>query len=125
MWLTSDNPSQIKKNMYRPDGRNIHKDGVGLRFDGYPNDIERFNWVLAKEGCHPNATNRILSRITLNGYDLLTVMSLLNFDWIINELAKIGVTVTFITPLKGWKGTFEDGDWPKELMDKILKNRHQ
>ncbi len=98
--------------------------GVGLRMDGYPNNIEQFNWILAKEGCHPKAASRILDRITLNGYDLLTVMERLNFDWVINELAAIGVVVTFITPLEGWSDKFKDGEWSQELMDKIFEKRY-
>lgn len=96
--------------------------GVGLRFDGFPTDLDEFNWVLAKEGCHPKAAQRILDRITLNGYDLLTVMSHLNFDWIIDKLGKIGVVVTIIEPMEGWVGyKFDDGNWPPELLEKIFK----
>ena len=98
-------------------------EGVGLRLDGYPNDIEQFNWILAKEGCHPKAAKRILERIDINGSDLLTVMSRLNFDYIIDELGKIGVQVSFIIPLKGWRDKYEDGAWPDELMNKIFKER--
>lgn len=108
-------PPPIKE-MYKPEG-------VGLRLDGYPKDLEQFNWILAKEGCHPKAANRILKRIILNGFDLLTVMSRLNFDWIVDELGKIGVTVTFIKPLSGWSDKYDDGEWPKELMNKIFENR--
>jgi hypothetical protein len=98
------------------------EEGTGLRFDGYPNDIEQFNWILAKEGCHPKAAKRILDRIDINGYDLLTVMNRLNFDYIFDELGKIGVQVSFIEPLKGWVGyKFDDGGWPEELMKKIFK----
>lgn len=95
--------------------------GVGMRFENYPNNIETFNWILAKEGCHPNAAKRILSRIRLNGYDLLTVMSRLNFNIIVKELGDIGVRVIFIDPQEGWRDNYKDGAWPEELLDKIFK----
>lgn len=100
---------------------NRDRNGVGMRFDNYPNDVDTFNWILAKEGCHPSAAKRILKRIKLNGYDLLTVMSRLNFDIIVKALGNIGVRVTFIDPQEGWSNKFKDGTWPKELLDKIFK----
>ena len=104
--------------------KNRHN-GVGLRFDNYPNDLKKFYWVLAKEGCHPKAADRILDRIRVKGYDLLTVMSHLNFDWIIRELSTIGVVVTLIEPLEGWVGyKFDDGAWPQEVLDEVFKNRN-
>lgn len=96
-------------------------EGIGLRLDNYPNNEEKFNWIVAKEGCHPKAAKRILDRIRINGYDLLTVMSRLNFDLIVKELAEVGVIVTFIDPLKNWSDKFEDGVWPEELLSKIFK----
>lgn len=95
-------------------------EGVGLHFIGFPNDLEQFNWILNKEGCHPKAAQRILDRLTLYGEDKLTVMYRLNFNWIKEELSKVGVTMIFISP-----NVFEakdDGPWPEELMDKIYKS---
>lgn len=94
--------------------------GVGLRFDNYPNDEDKFYWIMAKESCHPKAAKRILDRINLNGYDLLTVMSRLNFNWIISELAEIGVIVTIIEPLENWSDKYDDGPWPEEIMVEII-----
>ena len=96
------------------------RNGVGLRFDGYPTDEKRFYWITAQEGCHPKAAKRILDRIRLNGYDLLTVMSRLNFDWITDTLSEIGVKVTIIEPLENWTHKYEDGAWPKEVMNGII-----
>ena len=92
-----------------------------MRLDNYPNDIEKFKWIVAKEGCHPKAANRILDRISINGYDLLTVMSRLNFEVLVKELSVVGVVVTFIEPLKGWTDKYKDGAWPEDLLNKIFK----
>ncbi len=96
--------------------------GVGLKLENYPNNEKKFYWIVAQEGCHPKATKRILDRIKLNGYDLLTVMSLLKFDWIIRELKEIGVVVTIIKPLENWEDKFKDGEWPKEALPERFKN---
>lgn len=90
--------------------------GRGLRFDGLPTDIEKFNWILAEEGCHPKAAKRIIDRIREKGYDLLTVQSTLNFEWIKMELEKLGITVTFIEPFENWKQKHNDGPWPEEAL---------
>lgn len=96
--------------------------GTGLKLEGYPTDEKKFYWIVAQEGCHPKATLRILERIRLNGHDLLTVMSHLRFDWIINELKEVGVTVTYVEPQLDWKNKYEDGDWPEEsLPDGFIK----
>jgi hypothetical protein len=95
-------------------------DGVGMRFEGFPSDVEQFRYILAGEGCHPNAAERILSRITQHGYDLLTVMSRLNFDWIHRELAKIDVKMTIIPPQVGWEEKYQDGPWPTDILKKAM-----
>ncbi len=98
-----------------------NKAGVGLRLDNYPNDEEKFYWIVAQEGCHPKAAKRILDRIRLNGHDLLTVMSRLNFDWIIQQLFEVGVVATFIEPLENWSDKFKDGQWPIEAVPEKFK----
>jgi hypothetical protein len=98
-------------------------EGVGLRLENMPTDIKRFYWILAQEGCHPKATHRILGRIATNGYDLLTVMAFLPFEWIQAELKKIGVVMEFIEPLKGWKGIYDDGAWPPNSLPDRFKER--
>lgn len=97
--------------------------GVGLRLDGYPTDEKKFYWIVAQEGCHPKAAKRILDRIRLGGYDLLTVMSFLKFDWIIKELAEVGVTVTYIEPQPDWTNKYQDGEWPQEALPDRFKER--
>ncbi len=96
--------------------------GIGLKIENYPSDEKKFYWIVAQEGCHPKAAKRILERISLNGYDLLTVMSRLNFDWIFKELEAIGVSVSFIEPLENWTDKFNDGKWPKEALPDRFKN---
>jgi hypothetical protein len=86
-------------------------EGVGLKLEGFPTDVRKFYRILAQESCHPKAAHRILNRINQNGYDKLTVMSRLNFDWVETQLAHIGVVMTFIAPLKNWKAKYEDGPW--------------
>ncbi len=95
--------------------------GQGIHFIGFPTDIDQFNWILNKEGCHPKAAKRILDRLKLNGEDKLTVMEHLNFIWIRKELLKINVNMLFIDPIEFKEKN--DGEWPKELLDKILKSK--
>ena len=99
-------------------------EGVGIKLEGYPKDVDRFYQILLSESCHRKAANRILERISINGYDLLTVMSYLHFDWIATELKKIGVVLTFIEPKKGWVEK-HDGPWSKEDMDIVRKYRYE
>jgi len=99
-----------------------HISGVGLKLTGYPTDTEEFKWVLAKEGCHPDAADRILKRISEVGFDNLTVMNRLNFDWIQGKLGSIGVVMTYIEPID-WYQKYENSEWPQELLDKILDSK--
>lgn len=85
--------------------------GVGIRFDGYPNDVIKFKWILAKESCHPKAADRILNRITKNGYDLMTIMNGVKFDWVKSELEKVGVMMSFIPPMENWENKYNDEEW--------------
>jgi hypothetical protein len=105
-------------NAYKP----YKPEGVGLRLEGYPTDVEKFYWIVAQEGCHPKAAKRILDRIILNGYDLLSVMSRLNFDWIVSSLAEVGVVVTFIDVLPGWTQKYKDGEWPQEALPERFRD---
>lgn len=102
---------------------NTIRGGTGLKLIGYPTDEKKFFWIVAQEGCHPQAAQRILDRIKLGGYDLLTVMSQLNFDWIIKELSHVGVTVTFIEAQKDWVNKFQDGDWPEEALPERFRRK--
>lgn len=95
--------------------------GVGLKFVGLPTNIIKFNWVLAEEGCHPKAAKRILERIKIDGYDLLTVQDSLNFKWIKEELEKLGVIMTIIKPLENWRLKYDDGKWPIEALPERLR----
>lgn len=90
--------------------------GVGLRVEGLPTDLKKFYWVLAEQGCHPKAADRIISRINNKGYDLLTVQSDLNFKWIKDELEVLGVKMSFTEPLEDWYEKYDDGPWPPEAL---------
>ncbi len=100
-----------------------HKpNGVGLKLSNYPTDEKKFYWIVAQEGCHPKAAERILNRIKDNGFDSLTVMSFLKFDWICIQLEEIGVIMTYIEPKENWINKFNDGEWPEEsLPDRFKK----
>lgn len=95
--------------------------GVGICLEGMPDNIKKFYFILSEQGCHPKATHRILSRINKNGFDLLTVMNYLDFDWIFNELKKIKVSMTFIDPLDNWVNKYEDGKWPDWALPEKFK----
>lgn len=95
--------------------------GVGLRFEGLPTDINEFILILASHGCHPKATERILSRIRSRGYDELTVMSALDFISLAKDMKRMSVRFSIIPPLENWKANHEDGEFPKELLDKAFR----
>lgn len=95
-------------------------EGVGIRLEGYPTEFDKIYQILLSESCHRKAADRILSRIDINGYDLLTVMNELHFDWIATELKKINVILTFIEPQKDWVEK-KDGPWSKEDIEIVLK----
>jgi len=97
--------------------------GIGLRFIGMPNDIKKFYWILAQEGCHPKVAERILNRIKQNGFDLLTVMNRLNFNWIKEQLEIIEVKMEFIPPLENWENKYNDGEWPEEALPEKIKRK--
>jgi hypothetical protein len=97
--------------------------GVGLRFEGYPSDLKRYYFILAEEGCHPKAGERILNRINNNGFDLLTVQDSLNFDWIKDNLFKIGVRMTIIEPLEDWSLKYENGPWTQEMLPERFRDK--
>jgi len=94
----------------------LSKDGgIGIKLSGYPTNEKKFTWILAQEGCHPNATQRILDRMKPIGYDLLTVMDRLNFYWLISQLKGIEVTLTIIKPSEHYI-LKDEGKWPKEYL---------
>lgn len=101
--------------------RFYNSNGVGLRFDGMPTNIRQFYFILAEQGCHPKATHRILNRINKNGFDLLTVMSGLDFNWIEKQLKLIGVKMIFIIALDDWTDKYKDGEWPEWALPEHIK----
>ena len=74
--------------------------GVGLEFTGFPTDIDTFIDIFQGESCNPLATRRILEELQQKGVRKTTVMPSLNFEYIGDALAKIGVTMKIIEPVK-------------------------
>lgn len=99
--------------------------GVGLKFTGYPNDVEQFKWILARQGCHPDAADRILKRIEGSGFDCLTVQNTLAFNWIKESLAEVGVIMTYIKPIENWYQKHPNGPWPEELLERVFSSPKQ
>jgi len=97
--------------------------GVGMRFDGLPNDKEAFIEYLMDFSCHPKAGERIYSRIGCNGFDMVTVMSNLPFNEIANGLKRFGVSMSIIPPLEGAGiPKPEDGPYPESFVPPHLRN---
>lgn len=74
-------------------------EGVGLKFSGYPNNIEAFFDLLHQQSCNPVATRRILNELKYNGIKYTTLMSHLNFNYIGDKLAGIGVKMQIVPPV--------------------------
>lgn len=72
--------------------------GVGLKFTGYPNDLDKFMELLHGESCHPVATRRILEELKEKNVKYTTLMSHLNFNFIGDELKKMGVSMEVVPP---------------------------
>jgi hypothetical protein len=117
---------------HRPDFDSLHSgpwphhpsDGVGMRFEGLPNDKDGFIEFLMDFSCGPSAGKRIYSRISEFGYDMLTVMSLLPFDEIAVGLKKFGVTMSIIPPQAGWKPRFHNDDpFPESFVPPHMRKK--
>lgn len=93
--------------------------GVGIKFVGYPEDEERFVWLMAFHGCHEKASRRILERLKENGSDCLTVMCGLNFVDVQKHVESVGLKFEFIEAKHDWKQTYVDGEWNKSIIEKI------
>lgn len=72
--------------------------GVGLRLSGYPTDIEKFFDLLHQQSCNPIATRRILDELKEKGEKYTTLMYRLNFNYIGDKLAQIGVKMEIVQP---------------------------
>jgi hypothetical protein len=94
--------------------------GVGLRFEGLPNNHDKFIEYLMDYSCNPMAGERIYSRIKTVGYDMLTVMSALPFDEIAVGLKELfGVKMTVIPPMEGWVGHKYNDSYPDSFVPPI------
>lgn len=86
--------------------------GVGLELTGVPHDIDAFIHLLHCESCNPVATRRILDDLLRDGTRKTTVMSSLPFDYLGDELALLGVTMTIIEPVKpAWDIEIDQSAW--------------
>lgn len=91
--------------------------GVGLRLEGLPTNREKFIEYLMDYSCNPMAGERIYSRISAVGYDMLTVMSALPFDEIAVGLKELfGVKMSIIPPQEGWTHKYADGPYPDSFV---------
>jgi hypothetical protein len=72
--------------------------GVGLMFTGRPTDALAFIDARQGSGCSPVATRRILTELEDGRTKFTTVRSHLDFDWIGDALAAVGVTMTIVPP---------------------------
>lgn len=73
-------------------------EGVGLKLTGYPTNIEAFFDLLHQQSCNPVATRRILDELKNNGVKYTTLMSHLNFNYIGDKLAELGVKMEIVPP---------------------------
>jgi hypothetical protein len=86
--------------------------GVGIELTGIPHDIDAFIHLLHCESCNPVATRRILDDLLRDGSRKTTVMSSLPFDYLGDELAALGVTMTIIEPLEpAWGIVIDSTAW--------------
>ncbi len=86
--------------------------GVGLSFEGCPTDYKAFLDLLMGESCNPISSRRILNILENGGKKYVTVMARLNFNYIWEELNKLGVKMEITPPY----------EYEKEGADYISKN---
>lgn len=75
-----------------------YDDGVGLKLTGFPSNEQAFLDILQDESCNPVAARRILASLKKEGVRYTTVMSYLNFNFIGDELKKVGVRMEIVAP---------------------------
>lgn len=78
-----------------------------------------------QEGCHPKAVERILERLRLNGFDLLTVMDGIYFKWLEESLKEVNVTMSFIQPQENWESKYQDGAWSEDILEEVFRRREE
>jgi len=83
--------------------------GVGLSFEGIPNDYQVFLDILMNASCNPVSSRRILTILEKNEIKYVTVMSLLDFNSIGHDLAEIGVVMKIVPPFE-----YKDFNSPNE-----------
>ena len=89
--------------------------GVGLSFEGIPNDYQIFLDILMNASCNPVSSRRILDILERNEIKYVTVMSLLDFNSIGHALAGIGVVMKIVPPFE-YKDTNRPND--NDLIDR-------
>jgi len=73
-------------------------EGVGLALSGRPTDPCVFIDILRGASCPLVATRRVLADLEAGNTRFTTVTSAVHFDWVGDELAKIGVTMQIVPP---------------------------
>lgn len=74
--------------------------GVGLSFEGIPNDYQIFLDILMNASCNPVSARRILDILERNEIKYVTVMALLDFNSIGHALKEIGVVMKIVPPFE-------------------------
>jgi hypothetical protein len=72
--------------------------GVGLALSGRPTDPCVFIDILRGASCPLVATRRVLADLEAGNTRFTTVTAAVHFDWVGDELAKIGVTMQIVPP---------------------------
>lgn len=81
-----------------------HGEGVGLKLEGIPTSDIRFIEILQNESCSPVAAHLTLKILKEQGVKFTTVMSGFNFEKLIDDLARVGVTCTLVPPREQQRG---------------------
>lgn len=81
--------------------------GVGLLFEGVPNNYNKFLDFLMSFSCNPVSSRRILNILEKGDKKFVTVMSSLNFNEIGHGLKELGVTMKVVAPFE-----YEEPEYP-------------
>lgn len=81
--------------------------GVGLLFEGVPNDYNKFLDFLMSFSCNPVSSRRILDILEKGEKKFVTVMAHLKFNEIGDGLKELGVSMKIVPPFE-----YEDPEFP-------------
>lgn len=74
------------------------RDGIGLRFSGYPADPASFCEILEDFGCPPPAAHRVLRDLETGRERCVTVVAYINVGQMMELLVGSGVSVVIVPP---------------------------